>query len=326
MKSRRAHWILGSLIAVCVAGPLSAQDPATVDRLAAEMELWLNYNDVSRGALAITYQGQPVDTRGFGMDADTPVELASLSKAITSICAHTLVLDGLLSWNDSVQAFVPDAPEGITLGDLVSHSSGLATDSTQGNIYMWLNSSEDFAPQVISRINARGGAQGARGEYVYNNENHALLGLAIDALSDASLEDTCATRALQPAGVTGQRSPKTGAFLSFGGWQMTVADYARFHAHWFGAKGAIGQDPFSAPHTDMGGGAYYGLGMTFRAFREDHNFWHFGLWCFPGRLNTGSYVVSWEGDWGAVAAFDGCHDWPTLIALDNGLTRAVYTP
>ena len=74
----------------------------------------------------------------------------------------------------------------------------------------------------------------------------------------------------------------------------------------------------------MGGGAFYGVGMIQRAFQGGHNFWHFGLLCFPNRANAGSYAVSYRQDWRIVAAFDGCVSFEHLFALDAALSGAVF--
>ena len=74
----------------------------------------------------------------------------------------------------------------------------------------------------------------------------------------------------------------------------------------------------------MGGGAFYGMGMTQREFRGSMNYWHFGALCFPGRLNAGSYAVSWMGDWTVVVAYDACADWDAMVRLDQALAGAVF--
>ncbi len=324
MKRTASQWIIGLLSAVLWSGAALAQDEAVTDRLKSAMDGWLTDAKAANGAIAITYQGSVVAAEGFGMQAETPVEMASLSKAITAVCAHTLVRDGMMGWGDPVTDHLPTAPANITVGDLMRQATGLTTDGTQGTSAPFLGSKDDAGLTFFDRMKRRGAPKGSRGHYTYNNENYMLLGLVIQDVAAASVAETCAARVLAPAGVMGQPSPMTGAFLSWGGWQMTAADYARFHAHWFGPDGEIGRAPFALPHVDMGRGAYYGAGTTFREFRGSHNFWHFGLWCFPDRLNVGGYAVLWEGQWGAVAVFEGCHDWDTLYALDGALSRAVY--
>jgi hypothetical protein len=105
---------------------------------------------------------------------------------------------------------------------------------------------------------------------------------------------------------------------------MSVQDYARL-MHWaYGPQGMIGKAPQDWPQAQMGGGAFYGVGMTQRRFRGAMNYWHFGGLCFPKRLNIGSYAVRWMADWSVVVAYDRCVDWDAMTRLDNVLARAVF--
>mmetsp|Transcript_23351 Transcript_23351/g.40710 ORF Transcript_23351/g.40710 Transcript_23351/m.40710 type:complete len:321 (+) Transcript_23351:1364-2326(+) len=253
------------------------------------------------------------------------VELASLSKSITAVCALTLVEAGKLQWSDRLPDLLGAAPD-VTVAQLITHSSGLTTDSTQVLMSTWLDeataTSHHRSAEILSAVNARGMPEGPVGAFHYNNENYAVLGLVIEAATGMEYADYCFD-ALDLSD-TVRPSARSGAFLPWGGMEAQPQAFVGFLTTHFGPDGIAGRDPFAWPHIDIGGGAYYGLGMIFRRFGDSHNFWHFGALCFPDVLNIGSYAVIWEDKAAALAAYDGCRDWDAMFALDGALARAVY--
>jgi CubicO group peptidase (beta-lactamase class C family) len=317
------RWIWICLIWVLSALPLAAQDQATVQRMTLAFETWMQSNDASKGSLAIWFKGKPVYTHEIGISANAPMEMASLSKAVTGVCTAQLVKEGRLAYSDKVPLI--DGLRGdITIADLLRQTSGLKIDGTQDTMPQWFGQRAHRAVDVRDAIIARGGPSKKANRFRYNNENYALLGLAIKAASGQSYETACQSRVFKPAGVTAAPSPQTGAFLSWGGWHMSVDDYARFINFWFGPASEIGKDPFKHPHVELEGGANYGNGMFFRSFRSSFNFWHHGGLCFRDRLSVGSYAVSWMGEWSAVAAYDICPDWRAMGDIDKALSKAVF--
>ncbi|WP_299656512.1 serine hydrolase [uncultured Tateyamaria sp.] len=252
-------------------------------------------------------------------------ELASVSKSVTAVCVLELVEARRLAWSDSVDSILGDAPD-VTVAELVTHTSGLSPDATQLAMALWLDQTSadgrHFSQEVLGLVNARTPRTGTQGSYLYNNENYALLGLVIEAVTQQPFFDFC--RSKLELGPTFKPSVRTAGFQPWGGLVASPADYLGFLVDHFGPGSVIANDPLALPHVDVGDGAYYGMGMFFRRFGTSFNFWHFGLLCFPGRLNIGSYAVIWEGRASAVATYDGCLDWDTKIALDNDLSAAVY--
>lgn len=309
------------LAVVMLALPVAAEEPQdTSDALEGAFRGWMQQFGVDAGALAITYQGDVVRSIGIERDADAPVELASLSKSITAICALSLIEDG--TWTASTTVVdVMGQGSPVTVGQLMTHSSGYDTDITQNAMSEMLDR-PDHAGTVIDSLAA--GPQGRAGTYVYTNENYDMLGALIAAETGAPYAEACAERVLAPIGVDAQPSPRTGAFAAYGGWAMPVADYATFHAAYFGPDTALGRAPQSFPNAEISGGARYGAGMVWRDFQGGHNFWHFGALCIPEQLNVGSFAVRWKGDWGVTAAYEACVEWPAMAALDNALAGAVF--
>ncbi|KIN64369.1 putative beta-lactamase [Sulfitobacter noctilucicola] len=261
----------------------------------------------------------------IGMSADTAVELASLGKAITALCVTDLIDKGIWAAETTSSGVLGYGPDGITLARLMTHSAGLGPDQTQSDMPRWLDTAEDRSDDAAQQALRRDGQSGLSGSFSYNNENYAILGAMIAAETGQSYAAYCKAAVLDRAGVTtAQISPRTGSMAAWGGWQMSVQDYARF-MHWaYGPQGIIGSAPQNWPQAAMGGGAFYGAGMTQRAFRGSMNYWHFGLLCFPERMTAGSYAVRWQEKWSVVVSFDRCLDWDQLFALDAALARAVF--
>ncbi|THH37330.1 class A beta-lactamase-related serine hydrolase [Aliishimia ponticola] len=307
-----------ALICLALASPVAAQDgPA---RMQAAFSGWLKTHDTT-GALGVGLRGPGGWT--FEGAADRPGELASLSKAITAICALKLVEEGALDWSDTVAQHLGRGPE-ATVAQLVTHTSGLEQDSTQGDMPAWLaaQSSSHRGASVLDRIVARGGPAGTAGRFHYNNENYALLGLVIETASGQGFAEACDARLGLSPGI--RVSAQTAAFAPWGGMYGAAPGFLAFVQTHFGLGSRVASDPFALPHADMGGGVYYGLGMVFRRFNDSFNFWHFGALCFPGALDAGSFVVMFEGKVSALALYDACVSWDDMFALDAALAGAVY--
>lgn len=316
------RFVLNVLIAALLPLATAAQDSDRVNAMRAAYADWLVRNRIT-GTGALAFEGTPVKAIG---DATAPIELASVSKSITALCAAALADAGKLDMSNTVAEILGQGPE-VSIASLITHTSGIVEDVTQELMLVWLDTDPPRGGDVLEALSA---PTGVPGQYAYNNVNYALLGLVIEARSAGSYEDTCHRLVLEPAGATGAPSERTGGFLSWGGWEMSPLDYARVHGHWYGQDTRTGRDPFAYPHVQMfEDGPYYGLGMVFRPNHTgdgSFNFWHFGAQCFPGRLNAGSYAVTMGGKWTAVLGYDDCVTFDTMLALDVQIGRAAYGP
>ncbi|MEM8693936.1 MAG: serine hydrolase domain-containing protein [Pseudomonadota bacterium] len=312
------RWL--AALAVLMASAAQADD-AAMTRLDTAFGTWLDAHDV-KGVMAVRHKGVLLGVIEHGLSADEPVELASVSKSITGLCALSLVQDGRLDWDDTVSARVGKGPD-VTLAQLLTHSAGLGPDSTQMAMFLWRDQPPHRSADVLDQVLERSEQSAEVGTFSYNNENYALIGLMIEEASGAPYAETCTKRVLDPAGVEGGAAAASGAFMPWGGWAMRVNDYAALHEHWFGRDGVVGADPFAFPHVEAWD-AYYGLGTMFRQSFDGsgYHFWHFGALCFADDGSIGAYAVSWFGDWSLLAAYDDCILDDTLIELDNALARA----
>ncbi|WP_147103592.1 serine hydrolase [Tateyamaria sp. syn59] len=310
--------------------PHAGEDPSAVHQaLESAFVDWLGANETSGliGAIVLDTNGEWQAYRRIARadSTATVAELASVSKSITAVCMMDLVDDGLADWSNPLHNFVEPAPD-VTLGELVTHTSGIGPDVTQIAMLGWLGQtagdSGHFSRQVLDLVNARGEPTGQRGQYAYNNENYAILGLVIETITGQPFFEVCAERLNLPSSI--QPGPESGVFQPWGGLVSDVDGYLQFMQTHFGAGSRIASDPFALPHVVLGGGAYYGMGMVFRPFRDSYNFWHFGALCFPKRLRTGSFAVMWEGKVSALAMYDACVDDKAMGNLDAVLSAAVY--
>lgn len=266
--------------------------------------------------MQVLQNGNPAET----LNADTPHDLASNSKAITALCVLSLVDDGLLDWGTTLtDALGQVAPPG-TVAELVTHSAGIGPDSTQLRMGFWLNETAPRHAHVTDIVLNRSRQRGTRGEFAYNNENYALLGRIIERVTGRSYVEVCQARVLAPAGVTGDLSPRFGAFAAWGGWRMTMADHAALLWHWFGSEGRVGRDPLALPHIARAEGSYYGLGMNYVTEESGYRMSHAGAISIPFGPKTGAFAVVYP--FGSVAAMG--YDVPVadlsrFHALSDGL-------
>ena len=134
-----------------------------------------------------------------GDPTDTQYRIGSITKTFTSVLVLQARADGLLSIDEPLSAYVPEAPfADRTLRSLLSHSSGLPGES-EGP---WWERSEggDFAALVAA--NADVAAPRANGqEFGYSNLAYGLLGEAVARVRGESWWALVKSRILAPLGL-----------------------------------------------------------------------------------------------------------------------------
>lgn len=315
------------LALLLTAGSAGAEAPP--DRIAAfeaAFSGWLDDVGGTRAVMALRYDDAPAAVWTRGQDAGDPVDLASLSKAITAVCVASLVDDGLLAY-DTPAAEVLDLPQAgpVTIGALLSHATGLEKDHTQGPMSWWKDDPTprwaEITPDALDPARIEGD-----GEYHYSNENYAVLGTVIERITGLPYETACHDRALDPAGADGAASDRFAAYLPWGGWQMSAADYAAFMDYAYGLNGVLTRQQADLPEVAITGPIRYSMGMIQREMGagRGRNKWHFGSLCFFDGPNLGSYTISWETGWTLTAWYDVCLIEPEMVALDQALVRVAY--
>lgn len=165
-------------------------------------------------AVAIVKNDTVIFAKGFGVrdvrtnepvDENTNFMIASCSKAFTTASLSRLVDQGKLKWDDPVIKYLPYfhmydpwVTKEMTIRDLVTHRSGLATFS--GDI-LWLGSTYD-KNEVIKRAQYLKPTSSFRSRYGYQNIMFSVAGEVIEAVSDTNWHNYVKHNFFEPLGMT----------------------------------------------------------------------------------------------------------------------------
>lgn len=164
-------------------------------------------------AVAIVKNDSVIFSKGYGVrsiDGNEPVNestnfmIASCSKAFTTASIARLVDQGKLKWDDPVIRYLsyfhmydPWVTKEMTIRDLVTHRSGLATFS--GDI-LWLGSTYD-KDEVIRRAKYLKPVSSFRSRYGYQNIMYSVAGEVIKAVSDTNWHVYVKSNFFEPLGM-----------------------------------------------------------------------------------------------------------------------------
>ncbi|HEX7318385.1 MAG TPA: serine hydrolase [Pyrinomonadaceae bacterium] len=165
-------------------------------------------------SVAIVKDDKVVFVKGYGVrelgktepvDKDTLFAVASNSKAFTSAALATLVDEGKIKWDDPVtkylpyfQLYDPYVTREMTVRDLLSHRSGLATF---GGDLLWYETNYS-REDVIRRVRFLKPAYGFRSRYGYQNIMFLAAGEIVPAVTGKSWDDYVRERFFLPLGMT----------------------------------------------------------------------------------------------------------------------------
>lgn len=135
------------------------------------------------------------------MQKDTLFRMASNTKPVVATAVMMLQEDGKLSVDDRVARYLPsfdnDKSRGITIAQLLSHSSGLRI---QPIFYPFSQGEEVSLVSAVAKFGAEGPAA-APGTYSYNNAGYNTLGAIIERVSGMPLESFLKARIYDPLGM-----------------------------------------------------------------------------------------------------------------------------
>lgn len=315
------------VLLLCLLALPAAAEGTKPERFRAAFADWLKDRGATRGVLAIRRDGVPVSVWSTGTDRDAALPLASLSKAITAVCVSELVRSGALTYDTEARAVLGlPAAAPATVAALLNHATGLEHDRTQGAMSWWRDDPTPRWPELTEAALDPARMTAGAAEYYYSNENYAVLGSVIESVTGQDYVTACRDRVLTPAGVRATADPSFAAYLPWGGWRMTMADYAGFLDHYYGNDGVLGGRLRRLPRVRIEGPVHYGLGMVQRDMSPGVNVWHFGSLCFEDGPNFGTYAVHWRIGWTVTAWYDACLEGAGMIALDQAMVRVAYAP
>jgi CubicO group peptidase (beta-lactamase class C family) len=189
-------------------------------------------------ALAVIRQGRVERVASYGqasLEFSVPVtpttlfHVASVTKSFTAVGIMKLVEAGKLKLDDPISTYLDGLPEswrGVTVGQLLSHTSGLPDVVKPGNPDPIAETPEEALALLRDRpLNFAPGTQ-----YRYDQTDYMLLGLVIERLSALSYTKFCQTQLFAPAGLSGPR---------FGDTQTLIENRGPIYTPYtFDAKGA----------------------------------------------------------------------------------------
>jgi len=274
---------------------------------------WMVRNGVTHSSLAIGHAGAIMHSSAQMRDPDVAYPMASLSKAVTGMCLNQLLTESPYSWDSTLADLAPEFAKmnltpatemaDLTLTQIATHTSGLPKILTYGTTSI---RSTNLSSQPTMTRAALGEPSnfGPRGSRIYSNANYAILGFLIEAMTAEPYADYCAAQIMMPAGatqasVTGRMSYTAG----YGGWSVSVEDYARFAMYWFDPAQPWMETPANFAYD---GSAHYGMGTNVYPRQVGTYVSHNGRWTHndPQKPNIGALffvradgvtvVVNWD--------------------------------
>ena len=295
----------GSLLTLAGPGPARAAEEA--------WRTWMEANGLQAGAMVLRLPDGTEHLAAIGRDPGERVPVAGLSMAITGICLDLVLQERDLGWYTSLAEIAAPMSElrvtpqpwnrDLTLADFVTHTSGLAPDLTRGRLDDALVGVLGLHRSIASDALRRENMQGSRGDFFLSNTNYAVLGVVIEALTGQSYAEACMDRVITPAGIADAViEGRMGARSSYGGWEMSASDYARFAQTWLTAGNAPIDQPASRPMHD-----HHALGYRIEGAGDRAQVTLAGQYCHAdARPDTGAYLHA-RGDGTVFSAnWTGC--------------------
>lgn len=187
---------LAALAAATLSVPVSAQNSDDIGRDVDAIAAHFSDAPITGMTIAVSRGGQIVFIRGYGHSdlasgtaagPDTVYEIGSITKEFTAAAILRLVEQDKLRLDAPIHQYFPElaaaAPE-VTLSHLLSHTSGLSSERTAGDLTAAMD------PETIIEFLASRPVEFQPGEnFRYNNNGYNLLGLLIERASGTSWQD-----------------------------------------------------------------------------------------------------------------------------------------
>jgi CubicO group peptidase (beta-lactamase class C family) len=291
-----------------MAAPFASANPAAssaANRMVAAFKAWGKKYKIKDGSVSIMTGTTLLGSGGFGSYHPTSIyPVASDSKAITAICIARLVDAKKLTFKSELSSllksyFKSNKPADtriptITIADLLTHSSGMLYDPSQGGPIeqqLPLTKTNLEKQTTIAFETKLGAAPGKK--YFYNNMNYAVLGYVIETLTGKTYQSYCANAVLKPVHVTDAKlNPAWMIMASWGGWKISADDYTKFLEYYLPGQKLLKTTVNDWPKFAIGSGEFYMLGAIGFKQGADYSFVHEGSWQYSNpKASFGAYFT-----------------------------------
>ena len=169
--------------------------------------------DEFSGAVLVAHGHSILFKRAYGLasqryhvpnQVDTKFNLGSMNKMFTGVAIVQLAEQGKLSFDDTINNYLPDYPHEVgskvTIHHLLTHTSGMGTYFNErfDNVWAELRTVEDFIP--LFRDDALSFEPGER--FQYSNSGFILLGAIIERVTGQDYFSYVRDHIYQPANMT----------------------------------------------------------------------------------------------------------------------------
>jgi CubicO group peptidase (beta-lactamase class C family) len=207
----RIHRIVLFSVFLAVFGARASSQslPDKIDRLVNDYAV----NKGFMGTVLVADKGKVIFSKGYGLaDADRNIPnttdtrflIGSITKQFTSMLVMQLVQQGRLKLEDRLSDLVHEFPrdpgERITVGMLLSHTSGLPFPEGIEKYYS-ATSKEEFLQEFLKQLSSEGLRFEPSKGYGYSNAGYFLLGLIIEKVTGKSYEEVLSEQILRPLGM-----------------------------------------------------------------------------------------------------------------------------
>ena len=300
--------MLALIAALAAAGPLHA------DAIDDYVNQEIARQRTPGAALAIIHHGELVRAQGYGfanlehrvpVHPDTIFQSGSIGKQFTAAAVMLLVEDGKLKLDESIRAYLPEAPKSwqpIKLRQILTHTSGIAGDPG-------FDLRRDYKDEELLKLLYDQKLDFPAGQrWSYSNGGYVVLGMLVKRVSGEFYGDVLAKRVFGPlhmqtarvisdrdivmnraagyevtdAGVLNQDwVGPTGNSTADGSLYLTVLDYAKWDAGLLGGKilkPASWAEVYKPVKLNSGKDYPYGFGWSLEKFAGQEVHQHGGSW------------------------------------------------
>ncbi|EXG80542.1 serine hydrolase domain-containing protein [Cryptosporangium arvum] len=187
--------LLVLVLLVVGAGPAAA---AASDPTDDYMRRYQSEHRLPGLAFAVVRGDEVVHSRTWGTDgdgdavtADTPFLLGSVSKPFTALAVMQLVESGRVDLDAPVRTYLPEFPAGISVRQLLTHTSGLAQWALRTDRF---GSDADELGRAVRELEPGH----APGEHEYSDANYLAAAAVVEAVTGRSFGDHLHTAVLDP--------------------------------------------------------------------------------------------------------------------------------